>query len=482
MFSLEGEYVKPDGQRSQISEPLSLLCSSSEGGGHHIFELLADKWNGYRGTINDMGPENISKLIALPQLVRFHHFTLLWNSSERFSDGFLLLSMLLIAMFCKLLCLTLSVYFNIFLTANPNYFLDIPSFDRWKKRNGSKSAHHGYSESKFPYFENPLHIFSTVWIEFLDHFPEARITNNWRWDDVCYHPRSLLAISIAGYRNTWVGTSICGPLRGFHLHSRYTFPDERGDMISKTIDHYERTIGTHTPTLTDLFVWNEYSLLRSDREISKRLHDLGFRHSFLNFVEVRIFGILLILTIIVSGWFFFNLSPNEQSNEQSNKQSNEQSGELQSMLPVYLIGGIPLCLSLFISFFERPYLLDRSIVVVSGLGYLALILARPYDPVHTLLLFYQTFAATCIFPFSLPSILGAEKYDQTFLGALLGYRDYTGYTAQQYLTVLQQSFGSMISLSCSMMHRSFGSMLKIIVLLLRVFQKKEPPSEAHCEA
>jgi hypothetical protein len=451
MFKSNGEYFEPSGKKSSIDTYLLPSRLFEEGNGYHILAILAAKWD---QSAPDTKDKVFSPFLSSPRLL-FPKFQ--WTLRYPWDRAKVVVYPAFFLL--KLFTLILSVHFNIIMSSGQNAR---PPPRTLKKRPTPEDS--SSLESYSTYHENLLPVFSKVWVEMLSLFPDARITSQFKYGNPHCESQSLLAFSIAGNegRHAWWQSSLCGQVPTCHFASHKSPSDERIKMITETLNLYERTVGTHKPTLRDLFLWNEYSLLPSDHALAKRLHKLGFRHSALSFIEVRILGQLFLFAILFMGCLAVNrgVSPN------FDEEGKPHWGlEAQWLWLAYLAGGIPLYASLLLSFFERPYLFERLVVVGVGLGYLVILLKRPHNVVHILLAFFHLLAAILAFLWCL-RLHAFSTWDQSLKDVLFGHITYTGYLPRQYLQGFQRQFsptqsifpsihGSMISI-----FRSIGSMLR----------------------
>lgn len=291
LFGQKGFYRKLDGTIGRLHTTLLPLHLFDQGNGRRVFDLIHNKYN------QPLEPEPLQIL-----------------SSVGKKDYYTFSSKLDLFLSCLDVFLDfIRIVFNP-LTALVTY------------RNNSGVLKVGWTElgNKFLlYPDQPeqanRHELSlrSAWSYLVQEFPEADVSPRWRWTSILPHrSRSLLSLAItAPYTITegklwFIATSFywesaktlhpfqcCGcscSLNSFHdlpQHCRMDTP------IKKVLGIYECTKRRHKPSFIDVFLWNDYDLLPST--YADTLFNLGYRHSFLYFVELRIVSSILMLLFLL---------------------------------------------------------------------------------------------------------------------------------------------------------------------------------------
>jgi hypothetical protein len=158
-----------------------------------------------------------------------------------------------------------------------------------------------------------------VWTYLLQEFRDTDVAPRWRWASIVPHrSRSLLSLvitapyTISEIKLWYIATSFYwGSAQTSHPFqcrgvegscSRHSLDDflqhcRMDSVVKQALGIYEHRVTKHSPSLIDVFIWNDYDLLPP--AYSDTLFDLGYRHSFLYFVELRILSSMLMISLFL---------------------------------------------------------------------------------------------------------------------------------------------------------------------------------------
>lgn len=291
LFGQRGFYSKLDGTMGQIHAGLLPLRLFDQGNGRHIFDLIQGKYN--------------QPLQPTPYLVlsstKKNGCGIFGSKSTTLFAGLKVFFRLLPIIFNPLLSLASYLCYSSPLSVRlmENKYLLRPL--------QSKQANkHELSLKK-------------VWGYLLREFHGTDVSSRVRWTGILPHrSRSLLSLAVTApytisetklwYIATsyyWGSTETPHPFQccldrdtfnSCRIYVSDSPPHCRMDStIRLVLKMYEETVSEHRPSLIDVFVWNDFDILPPI--YAGTLFDIGYRHSFLYFVEIRILSSIFMLSL-----------------------------------------------------------------------------------------------------------------------------------------------------------------------------------------
>ena len=160
-----------------------------------------------------------------------------------------------------------------------------------------------------------------VWEYLLLKFDRTGVYPEWRWTSLLPHrSRSLLSLAatspytISETKLWYIATSFYWGTAKIHPFAccrfKKTFNSCRicasndssrhcrmDSTIKMVLNMYEQTVVEHRPSLIDIFLWNDYDLL--PESYADILFEIGYRHSFFYFAEIRIISSILMVSVFL---------------------------------------------------------------------------------------------------------------------------------------------------------------------------------------